>query len=73
MIAAMLLTKKQIHLILKQLGHKPLRETIDLDSGKYRFWETSWGRIFNVPDEDFKCADFVIANIIESINSTKPD
>ena len=72
MIAAMLLTQQQIHNILKELGHTPLTETISLESGRYRFWKTPWGRIFDAPDDDYQCADFVIGNIIECMNSTKP-
>lgn len=71
-MAGILLTRQRIHDYLKSLGHEPVNETFQGKTGRYRFWKTPWGHIFSVPDEDYKCPTWVLNEIAEGANKTRP-
>lgn len=71
-MAGILLSRKKVADFLKSLGHKQTGETIDLKTGRYRFWETPWGYKFPVPDGDHQCPTWRLAELVAEVDKTRP-
>lgn len=72
MIAGILLTKKRIYAALEALGYTPTDEYETVETGKYRFWKTPWGKYFSVPDFDHGIPHWVLAEMIENLEKGRP-
>jgi hypothetical protein len=72
MIAGILLSKKRLYAALEALGYSATAEYENLQTGKYRFWKTPWGKHFSVPDFDHGIPHWVLAEIIETLEKTRP-
>lgn len=71
-MAGILLTRQKVHDYLKSLGHEPTGECFQGKTGNYRFWKTPWGHTFAVPDDDHTCPTWVLEEIAEGANKTRP-
>jgi hypothetical protein len=74
-MAGILLTRKKIHLILKELGHEPTKQVFEggKDTIKSLIWKTPWGTFFPVPDEDLAIGTWVLSDILSDIDQTRPE
>lgn len=71
-MAGILLTRDRIHEYLKGLGHTPADELLHGSTGVYRYWKTPWGHFFPVPDVDYVCPTWVLEDIVDRANKTRP-
>lgn len=71
-MAGILLTRQKVHDYLKSLGHEPTDELFKGKTGTYRFWKTPWGHSFSVPDGEHQCPTWVLEEIVDLANKTRP-